>query len=35
MDFGHMEQAIHSMLAPVEWLANTEFRPQWVEGKKP
>ncbi len=35
IDFIHMEQAIHSMLGPVEWLANSEFRPEWVEGKKP
>lgn len=35
LDFAHMEQAIHSMLGPVEWLANTDFKPQWVEGKKP
>jgi hypothetical protein len=30
-----MEQAIHSMLGPVEWLANSAFKPEWVEGKKP
>jgi acetylornithine deacetylase/succinyl-diaminopimelate desuccinylase-like protein len=35
IDFTHMEQAIHSMLGPVEWLANSEFRPDWVKGKKP
>jgi hypothetical protein len=35
IDFAHMEQAIHSMLGPVEWLANSEFKPEWVEGKKP
>jgi Zn-dependent M28 family amino/carboxypeptidase len=35
LDFIHMEQAIHSMLGPVEWLANSEFKPEWVEGKKP
>jgi hypothetical protein len=35
LDFAHMEQAIHSMLGPVEWLANSEFKPEWVEGKKP
>ena len=35
LDFTHMEQAIHSMLGPVEWLANTHFKPAWVEGKKP
>lgn len=35
IDFSHMEQAIRSMLGPVKWLANTEFTPAWVEGKKP
>jgi Zn-dependent M28 family amino/carboxypeptidase len=35
LDFAHMEQAIHSMLGPVEWLANSDFKPEWVEGKKP
>jgi Zn-dependent M28 family amino/carboxypeptidase len=35
LDFTHMEQAIHSMLGPVKWLANSPFKPEWVEGKKP
>ena len=35
IDFQHMEQAISSMIKPVEWLVNSDFRPQWVEGKKP
>jgi Zn-dependent M28 family amino/carboxypeptidase len=35
IDFAHMEQAIHSMLGPVKWLANSEFKPAWVEGEKP
>ena len=35
LDFTHMEQAIHSMLGPVKWLANSSFKPDWVEGKKP
>src|SRR5438270_3538806 len=35
IDFNHMEQAIHSMLGPVKWLANSDFKPEWVEGKKP
>ena len=35
IDFKHMEEAIHSMLGPVKWLANSEFKPEWVEGKKP
>ena len=35
IDFNHMEEAIHSMLDPVKWLANSDFTPEWVEGKKP
>ncbi|HEV7674857.1 MAG TPA: M20/M25/M40 family metallo-hydrolase [Candidatus Angelobacter sp.] len=35
IDFNHMDQAIHSMLGPVEWLANSEFKPEWKPGKKP
>jgi hypothetical protein len=35
LDFAHMEKAIHSMLEPVEWLANSDFKPEWAEGKKP
>ena len=35
IDFSHMEEAIHSMLVPVKWLADSEFKPEWVAGKKP
>ena len=35
IDFPHMEQAIRSMIKPVQWLANTEFKPEWAPGKKP
>jgi hypothetical protein len=35
VDFAHMEQAIQSMMKPVKWLANSKFKPEWVEGKKP
>lgn len=35
IDFTHMEQAIASMLKPIRWLVNSDFTPQWVEGKKP
>jgi hypothetical protein len=30
-----MQQAIQSMVEPVRWLANTSFKPDWLEGKKP
>lgn len=35
LDFTHMEQAIHSMVEPVKWLANSNFKPEWEPGKKP
>ena len=35
IDFQHMDRAIGSMIVPVTWLANTDFKPDWVEGKKP
>lgn len=35
IDFGYMTRAIDSMLKPVEWLANSSFKPAWKEGKKP
>jgi Zn-dependent M28 family amino/carboxypeptidase len=35
IDFVHMEQAIESMVEPVKWLANTDFKPDWLPGKKP
>jgi Peptidase family M28 len=35
IDFAHMNQAILSMVVPVKWLANSDFKPVWVDGKKP
>ena len=35
IDFKHMEHAIASMIDPVEWLANSDFKPEWLPGKKP
>jgi len=35
IDFKHMEEAITSMIDPVEWLVNSDFKPEWVAGKKP
>ena len=35
IDFQHMTDSIRSMLAPVRWLANSTFRPVWLEGMKP
>ncbi len=35
IDFAHMTEAIASMVAPVEWLVNTDFKPQWSKDGKP
>jgi aminopeptidase YwaD len=35
IDFPHMTNAIGSMLAPIRWLANSGFRPDWLPGMKP
>jgi hypothetical protein len=35
IDFKHMEQAIDSLIEPVEWLANSGSKPEWVAGGKP
>lgn len=35
IDFTHMTRAINSMVDPIRWLVNSDFRPTWVEGKKP
>jgi len=35
LDFKHMDAAIGSMLAPVEWLVNSGFTPQWNKGGQP
>ncbi len=35
IDFTHMTHAIASMVAPVRWLANTNWRPQWNPGGRP
>lgn len=35
IDWDHMTQAIGSMVGPVEWLVNSDFKPTWNEGKKP
>jgi hypothetical protein len=35
IDWTHMTRAIGSMVGPVEWLVNSDFKPAWNEGKKP
>jgi hypothetical protein len=35
IDFGHLTRSINSMVKPIEWLVNSNFKPVWYEGKKP
>ncbi|MBP6004236.1 MAG: M20/M25/M40 family metallo-hydrolase, partial [Pyrinomonadaceae bacterium] len=35
IDFVHMTRSINSMVAPVQWLINSPFKPVWNEGMKP
>ncbi|MEO5937061.1 MAG: M20/M25/M40 family metallo-hydrolase [Terriglobales bacterium] len=35
IDFDHMTRSIQSMFAPVLWLSNSTFKPDWLPGKKP
>jgi hypothetical protein len=35
IDFHHMNDAIGSLLEPIEWLVNSDFKPEWKEGGRP
>ncbi len=35
IDFQHMNAAIASLIGPMEWLVNADFRPQWNPSGKP
>jgi hypothetical protein len=35
VDWDHYTKAVDSLIAPVQWLINGDFKPQWLEGKKP
>jgi hypothetical protein len=35
IDFAHMTDAIRSMVAPIRWLANSGYKPDWLPGMKP
>ncbi len=35
IDFAHMEQAISSMVQPIRWLAQTNWKPKWLPHGKP
>jgi aminopeptidase YwaD len=35
INFEHMTRSINSMVGPIKWLLNSDFRPAWYEGKDP
>ena len=35
IDFAHMDSAIAAMEKPIDWLANTEWKPHWRKGGRP
>jgi aminopeptidase YwaD len=35
IDFRHMSVAIGSLIGPLKWLANSDFRPRWNRGMEP
>jgi Zn-dependent M28 family amino/carboxypeptidase len=35
IDFAHLTHAIEWMIAPIQWLANTDWKPSWNPGGKP
>ena len=35
IDFPFMTRSLNSLVAPIRWLANSNFRPEWLPGKAP
>lgn len=35
IDFAFMTRSINSLVRPIQWLANTRFRPAWLPGQAP
>lgn len=35
IDFPHMYNVIGSLVKPMQWLVNSDFKPEWVAGEKP
>ncbi len=35
VDFPFMTQSINSLIKPIRWLADSNFKPEWVPGKAP
>ncbi len=35
LNFDHLDTAISSLLTPIEWLVNSDFKPEWNKGGQP
>ena len=35
LDYGHMAEAIGSLIEPIRWLLDSDFRPRWTKDGKP
>jgi len=35
IDFPFMTRSINSLVRPIKWLANSDFRPAWLKGQEP
>ncbi|PYQ03099.1 MAG: aminopeptidase, partial [Acidobacteria bacterium] len=35
LDYGHMADAIASLIDPIRWLLDSDYRPRWMPGGKP
>ena len=35
VDFNFMTAAIDSLVEPIRWLANSDFKPEWNPGGRP
>lgn len=35
IDFAHMTESIQSLLMPIRWLADSDFKPAWLPGGRP
>ena len=35
IDFVFMTRSLNSLVRPIQWLANSDFRPAWLPGQAP
>jgi len=35
LDYGHMADAIGSLVEPIRWLLDSDYRPRWTKDGKP